>query len=88
MFSFFSVAAVGTTAESNDFTSPSSVLTFNAGDISTVVRNILIPINDDNLFEVPEQFLVALTPGPDDKVNVQSPFQATVTITNNDGKYV
>ena len=56
------------------------------GDSNNNVRNILIPINDDSLFEIDEQLLVVLRPGSDDNVEVQAPAQATVTITNNDGK--
>ena len=86
MFLFSSVAAVGTTAQVNDFTQPSSVLTFFAGDLNNSVRNILIPVNNDNLFEVSEALLVVLSPGSDDKVEVEGPAQATVTITDNDRK--
>jgi hypothetical protein len=59
---------------------------FFAGDVNNSVRNISIPIDDDSLFEVAAQFFVLLTPGFDDKVEVQQPTQVTVTILDNDRK--
>ncbi|XP_028399458.1 uncharacterized protein LOC114522881 [Dendronephthya gigantea] len=78
-----SVAALGTTASTNDFTPPNSTLTFFVGDFNNE-RNISIPIIDDNLFEVDEAFLVILSAGTDNKVEIDPPSQATVTITSED----
>lgn len=81
-----SVQVLPLSAQSTDFTNPSAVLTFNVGDSNNTVRNISIPIMDDDAFEVSEQLLIVLSTGLDSKVQIKGQVQATVTITDNDGK--
>ena len=82
------MTAVGSSAQvNNDYTQPNPVLTFIAGDFSNQVRNITIPIVNDDAFEVDEEIFVILGAGSDDKVAVEPPPQATVTISDDDGTY-
>jgi hypothetical protein len=79
----FSVVVIAGEQEPKE---PEFNIEFFAGDVNNSVRNISIPIDDDSLFEVAAQFFVLLTPGFDDKVEVQQPTQVTVTILDNDRK--
>jgi hypothetical protein len=62
-------------------------ITFFLGDFN-IVRNISLTIKDDSLFEEAEQFLVELSSGNNDKVEVLPPVQATVNIIDNDRKLI
>jgi hypothetical protein len=62
-------------------------ITFFLGDFN-IVRNISLTIKDDRLFEEAEQFLVELSSGNNDNVEVLPPVQATVNIIDNDRKLI
>ena len=68
-----------------DYGSGSYTVTFPAG--TTMVR-FDIPINDDDIFEGNENFMLTIDPTslPPTGVSVGSPDQATVTIVDNDRK--
>ena len=87
-YNIFSVTAVGSPAQDpNDYTAPNPVLTFVAGESNNRVRNIIIPLTDDGIFELDEDIIVILSAGSDDKVTVNPPVQATVTISDDDGTF-
>lgn len=80
----FSVKVVPVTATvTNDYTNPSPTITFNVGEFNNI-RNILLPIINDTIFEIAETVLVTLDNDVDSKVSIKSPAAATVTITDND----
>ena len=69
-----------------DYVSGPYTVTFSAG-MTSVPFNI--PINNDNVFEGDENFMLTIDPNslPNDvSVTVGSPDQATVTIVDNDRK--
>ena len=82
------MTAVGSPAQDpNDYTAPNPVLTFVAGESNNRVRNIIIPLTDDGIFELDEDIIVILSAASDDKVTVNPPVQATVTISDDDGTF-
>ena len=69
-----------------DYVSGPYTVTFPAGMTNVPFD---IPINDDNVFEGSETFMLTIDPNslPNDvSVSVGTPDQATVTIVDNDGK--
>ena len=67
-----------------DYTSGPYTVTFPAGQTTATFD---IPINDDNIYEINENFILTINPSslPSD-VTVGSPSEATVTIV--DGKHI
>ena len=66
-----------------DYTSGSYSVTFPAGVMSVPFS---ISINDDNIFENNENFILTINPSLPTGVMVDNPGQATVTIVDNDCK--
>ena len=66
----------------NDYTTVSMDLTFNAGNTS---QTVMIPITGDTVVEGTESFTVTLTTG-DSAINL-SPPSTTVTIQDNDSEF-
>ena len=67
-----------------DYDSGPYTVTFTAGDTSASVN---VPINDDNILEDVEDFMVTIMTGPfPDGVTRGNPGSATVNILDNDRK--
>ena len=69
-----------------DYTSGPYTVTFPAGQTTATFD---VPINDDDILEGNENFILTIDPSslPSD-VSVGDPDQATVTIVDNDRKYL
>ena len=69
-----------------DYTSGPYNVTFPAGQTTATFN---VPINDDDILEGSENFILTINPSslPSD-VSVGDPDQATVTIEDNDRKYL
>ena len=69
-----------------DYTSGPYTVTFPAGQTTATFD---VPINDDDILEGNENFILTINPSslPSD-VSVGDPDQATVTIVDNDRKYL
>jgi len=70
----------------NDYTSVTTTVTFGATDTMQFVN---IPINDDDILENTEQFIVELSvPDPARNIGVRegTPSETTVIINDNDSK--
>lgn len=63
----------------SDYTSTSGTLTFNPGDIA---KSFSVPILDDTTYEPSETFRVTLSSASN--LTINTPSQATITITNSD----
>ena len=70
--------------EDEDYTSGPYSVTFKAGKTTTLLS---VPINNDNVFEGNENFMLAIDSSslPSD-VTVSNPSQVVVTIVEDDGK--
>ena len=66
----------------SDYSSISSTLTLTS---STTMVEVSIPIIDDSVVEMDEQFTVVLS-SSDPSVVISANYHATVTIVSNDGK--
>ena len=67
-----------------DYISGPYSVTFPAG-VTSVPLNI--PINDDNIFEINEKFILTIISSLSTGVQSGNPNQATVTIEDNDRKF-
>ena len=67
-----------------DYTSGPYTVTFPAGQTTATFD---VPINDDNILEGNENFMLTIDPTLPTGVTVGDPNEATVTIVDNDCKY-
>ena len=69
-----------------DYTSGPYPVTFPVGQTTATFN---IPINDDNIFEIDENFILTINPSllPTRITTVGNSGQATVTIVDNDRKF-
>ena len=67
-----------------DYTSGPYTVTFSAGQTTATFD---VPINDDNILEDNENFILTISPSSlPNNVTVSDPDEATVTIVDDDGK--
>ena len=85
MFLFSFSLTNGSAVSPEDFPSTTTAtVNFNAGDDNLDTRNVVIPIVDDEIVEPQQTFPVNIV----SVANVINPGSATVTITDNDCKFV